>query len=99
MRLKSVEKLPDVIRELAKAAFEATKRVQEKTAQVRALAGAIEQIANPDKKPTRPPAPSAPPNRIPLGPPAPPSRPNPERGALQPTSVQELLTKAKEGAK
>jgi hypothetical protein len=101
MRLKSVEKLPDVIGELAKAAFETTRRVQEKTAQVRALAGAIEQIANPDKKGVRPPAPPAPLSRTPQRPPAPPAPPgaNPERGALQPTSVQELLTKAKEGAK
>jgi hypothetical protein len=94
MRLKGVEKLSDVIRELAKAAFETTKRVQEKTEQVRALAGVIEQIANADKKPTRPPAPPAPLGTSALSP-----HTKPERGALQPTSVQELLAKAKEGAK
>lgn len=41
MRLAAVDKLPELIEELAKAAFNTTKRVQEKAQQVRELANAI----------------------------------------------------------
>jgi hypothetical protein len=78
MRLKSVDKIPAVIEKLGKEAFETTKRVREKTEQVRELAGAIAQVANADeKKGTPPPAPPA--NRTPQRPPAP----------AAPTSVSE----------
>jgi hypothetical protein len=46
MRLKSVDKIPELIAALSKAASEMTKKVQEKTQGVRELAGIIEQIAS-----------------------------------------------------
>ncbi len=44
LRLGGVEKIPDVIETLAKAAFDTTKKIQEKTKDVRALAGAITSV-------------------------------------------------------
>ncbi len=41
LRLHSVDKIPEVIEALAKEAFNITKRIQEKTIEVRELAGAI----------------------------------------------------------
>jgi prefoldin subunit 5 len=55
MRLKSVDKIPELIEALSKAATEMTKKVQEKTQGVRELAGVIEQIASADKKGLKPP--------------------------------------------
>jgi hypothetical protein len=46
MRLRLVDKIPDVIEALDKEASETAKRVQEKTKDVRELAEAIEKITN-----------------------------------------------------
>jgi uncharacterized protein YecA (UPF0149 family) len=46
MRLHSVEKIPDVIKALADKASETTKRIQQKTKEVRALAEAIRPAEN-----------------------------------------------------
>jgi methyl-accepting chemotaxis protein len=50
MRLRGVDKIPELIQALSKQAADTTKKVQEKTEQVRELAAAIEQIARPSKK-------------------------------------------------
>jgi hypothetical protein len=46
LRLRSVDKIPEVIAELAKEAFNTTKKIQEKTKEVLELANAITQVAN-----------------------------------------------------
>jgi hypothetical protein len=53
MRLKSVDKIPDLIEKLGKEALETTKNVHEKTQSVRELADAIAQITNPEKQTTK----------------------------------------------
>jgi len=45
MRLRSTDKIPDVIEELGKEAVKTTKAMQQKSLEVRELAGAIEQIS------------------------------------------------------
>jgi hypothetical protein len=45
MRLAGVDKIPELIGELSKEASDATKKIQEKTQEVRELAGVIEGIA------------------------------------------------------
>jgi len=89
MRLKSVDGIPKVIEELGKEAFATTKRVQEKTEQVRALAGAIGQVANAEKIQSTSPAPTAPSSRIPFGPPR----------NTKKMSLRDLMAMPKEGAK
>jgi hypothetical protein len=49
MRLRSVDKIPEVITKLAKEAFDTTKRIQEKTKEVLDLAKAITQVAKAEK--------------------------------------------------
>jgi len=49
MRLRSVDKIPEVIAKLAKEAFNTTKRIQEKTKEVLGLAEAITQVAKAEK--------------------------------------------------
>jgi prefoldin subunit 5 len=46
LRLRSVDTIPKVIAELAKEAFETTRKLQEKTKEVLELANAITQVAN-----------------------------------------------------
>jgi hypothetical protein len=57
MRLKSVDKIPELIEALGKEAFETTRRVQQKTAEVRALADVIQQITKNEKTGPTPPSP------------------------------------------
>jgi hypothetical protein len=89
MRLKSVDKIPAVIEKLGKEAFETTKRVQQKTEQVRALASAIGQVANAGKTQSPSPATTAPSSRIPFGPP---------RSAKK-MRLRDLMAVPKEGGK
>jgi hypothetical protein len=49
MRLRAVDKIPEVIAELSKAAIQTTKKVQEKTEQVIELAEAITQVVTTGK--------------------------------------------------
>ncbi len=49
LRLRSTDKIPDVIEALAKEAFDTTKNVQQKTQEVRELANVITKIANQPK--------------------------------------------------
>lgn len=44
MRIRSVDKIPDVLRELSKEASNATKKIQEKTKEVHELAAAIGSV-------------------------------------------------------
>src|SRR5690242_20811280 len=53
MRLKGIDKIPEVIEELSKEASETTKKVQEKTREVRELAGVTEKIANEPRRAER----------------------------------------------
>ncbi len=46
MRLHGVDKIPEVIEALGKEAFDTTKKIHEKTQEVRELSGAIEKIAS-----------------------------------------------------
>jgi hypothetical protein len=46
MRLHGVDKIPEVIAALGKEAFDITKKIHEKTQEVRKLANAIEKIAS-----------------------------------------------------
>lgn len=46
LRLNAVDGIPDLIEALGKEAFDTAKRVQEKTQQVRELAGVIENLAS-----------------------------------------------------
>ena len=46
LRLRGIDKIPEVIEALAKEASNTTKRIQEKTKDVRELAGAIGSVAN-----------------------------------------------------
>jgi len=55
MRLKSVDKIPELIVALSTEATETTKKVREKTQEVSELANAITQITNPDKQTTKTP--------------------------------------------
>jgi hypothetical protein len=50
MRLYSVDTLTNVVEDLGKKAFDTTKRIQQKTIEVRELAGAIQQITTAEKK-------------------------------------------------
>ncbi|HXN74024.1 MAG TPA: hypothetical protein VN861_15875 [Candidatus Acidoferrales bacterium] len=45
LRIQCVDKIPDVIEALGKKAFDTVERIQQKTQQVRELAGVIEKIA------------------------------------------------------
>lgn len=47
MRLRSVDKIPELIESLSKKAAETTKKIQEKTKEVGELASAIEEAAKP----------------------------------------------------
>jgi hypothetical protein len=73
MRLASVDKIPELIEALSREASDTTKRIQEKTQEVRELASVIEHPAG---KPPAPPAPVVTPNVTPQKPPAPPAPPN-----------------------
>ncbi len=53
LRLRGVDKLPEVIEALSKEACETTKKVQEKTKEVRELANVIEKIANEPRRAER----------------------------------------------
>ncbi len=46
MRLHGVDKIPEVIEALGKEAFDTTKKIHEKTQEIREFAGAIEKIAS-----------------------------------------------------
>jgi hypothetical protein len=56
MRIDGVDDIPKLIQELCKRATETTKMVVDKTQEVRELASAITQIANPEKQATKVPA-------------------------------------------
>jgi hypothetical protein len=73
MRLASVDKIPELIEALSKEASDTTKKIQEKTLEVRELARAIEY----PEKPPAPPAPVVTPNLTLQKPPAPPAPPAP----------------------
>jgi prefoldin subunit 5 len=92
MRLHSVDSIPNVIEALAKEAFDTTKRIQEKTKEVGELAGAIGQVANAEKKRTKPPSPPAPPNATQQGPLQPPMN-------AKAVPLDTLLGKSNEGVK
>lgn len=49
MRIHAVDKIPDLIEELAKTASKTTERMREKTEMVCELAAAVGKIASPDK--------------------------------------------------
>jgi hypothetical protein len=49
LRIHGVDKIPELIEEIGKTAVTTTTKVQEKTQQVRELAGVIEQIAKQDE--------------------------------------------------
>jgi len=68
MRLKSVDKIPDLIEALGKEAFETTRNVHEKTQQVRELANAIQQVVVAEKTGIKPPPPLPSPKWAPLDP-------------------------------
>lgn len=53
MRLSSVDKIPELIEELGKQALETTKRVEQKTNEVRELASIIEKMANEPRRAER----------------------------------------------
>jgi len=80
VRLAGVDKLPEVIEALSKEAIETAKKVQEKTKEVRELAGAIEQIANAQKRGMKPPP--TPPNATQQPPPPPPPNVTPQESPL-----------------
>jgi hypothetical protein len=81
MRLDAIDKIPELIEALSNEASEITMRVQEKTLEVRKLAGAIEQIANPGKQVPKTP-PTTPPYTKKQNPPA---QPPPYQKAPNPT--------------
>ena len=60
MRLKSVDKIPELIAALSAEATETTKKVRAKTQEVSELASAITQLTNPEKQTTKKPAPPPP---------------------------------------
>jgi hypothetical protein len=86
MRLAGVDKFPELIEALNKEASNATKKIQEKTQEVRELASVIEHpgkppappapIVSPKAAPQKPPAPPAPLNATQPGPLKPPAPPN-----------------------
>jgi hypothetical protein len=91
MRLYGVDKISALIEALSKEASTATKKIQEKTQDVRELASAIEYLGKPPapvvatQKPPVPPAPVVTPKATPQKPPAPPTPPNAtQQGPLQP---------------
>jgi hypothetical protein len=53
LRLAGVDKLPEVIEALSREAFETTKKVQEKTREVRELASIIQKVANEPRRDER----------------------------------------------
>src|SRR5258706_5366873 len=53
MRLHSVDAIPNVIEALAKEALDTTKRIQEKTKEVRELAAAVAEVTNQPRTPLR----------------------------------------------
>jgi hypothetical protein len=59
MRVRGVDKIPEVIETLSEEAAETTTVVRAKTEEIRSLAGAITQITNSEKQATK--APAAPP--------------------------------------
>jgi hypothetical protein len=85
MRLYGVDKISALIEALSKEASTTTKKIQEKTQEVRELASAIEYLGKPPappapvvtpQKPPPPPAPVVPPNATVQKPPVPPAPPN-----------------------
>ncbi len=72
LRMAGVDGIPKLIETLSQEASSATKKIQEKTQEVRELASVIEHPG----KPPAPPAPIVPPKAAPQKPPAPPAPPN-----------------------
>jgi hypothetical protein len=105
MRLRGVDKIPEVIEELGKAASDTTKRIHETTEEVRELASAIEKIANPEKVVAPPPLPalSSAARQVVAPPPPPPAPPSakvqPPPAPPAPPSLSTLVGKGKEGVK
>jgi prefoldin subunit 5 len=81
MRLKGVDKIPELIAALSVEATETTKKVREKTQEISELASAITQITNPEKQTTK--APPAPPPYVRQQ--TPPTQPPPYQKAPNPT--------------
>jgi len=54
MRVAGVDQIPEVIEALGKEAFETTKKVQEKTEEIRSLASVIEKMASEPRRTERP---------------------------------------------
>jgi hypothetical protein len=101
MRLAGVDKIPELIEALGKEASAATKKIQEKTQEVRELASAIEYLGKPPappalvvtpQKPPAPPAPVVPPNATVQKPPAPPAPTNANTNALSANTAQSTNT-------